>query len=310
MPDKASPAPLWRTLLLVSITLLTLGYFGLAVLAQWETISAWRPSLSQMGVAVGLALGTGCAIFILAENWHRLVSAIGGVPVPRSASYPSYTTTQLAKYLPGNVLHFVGRHLWLKRQGLANKHLLLATVIETALMALAAACVAACVLLIITVPEDSQVLRLLALLAPIPLAIYALLLAAWLLAMTGVPRLQNYRRTLGAMCYAGLGAALFFCLQGSVFLIITRFFVPDMGIIAIAIAAIAWLVGFVVPGAPGGLGVREAVFLFLLGALIPTADAVLAIAIARLISIVGDLVCFALGQLLFKRSLFHLNAGQ
>ena len=60
----------------------------------------------------------------------------------------------------------------------------------------------------------------------------------------------------------------------------------------------AWLAGFVVPGAPGGLGVREAILVAFLSAHLPTAD-VLAFALAsRLVTTLGEIV-FALGASLF-----------
>jgi uncharacterized membrane protein YbhN (UPF0104 family) len=62
--------------------------------------------------------------------------------------------------------------------------------------------------------------------------------------------------------------------------------------------SLAWVVGFVVPGAPGGIGVREAVFVSLFA---PTLGAGIAanLAIAlRLITTLSDVVTFALASAL------------
>jgi uncharacterized membrane protein YbhN (UPF0104 family) len=54
--------------------------------------------------------------------------------------------------------------------------------------------------------------------------------------------------------------------------------------------AIAWTAGLVVPGAPGGLGVFEAVLLLRLAAVVPEAP-LLAVAISyRLVSTLADLI--------------------
>src|SRR5690606_21065797 len=65
--------------------------------------------------------------------------------------------------------------------------------------------------------------------------------------------------------------------------------------------AAAWVVGLLVPGAPAGLGVREAVLLVLLGEVMPTADAVVAIALLRVATTLGDLVHFVAGGVLLRR---------
>ena len=61
------------------------------------------------------------------------------------------------------------------------------------------------------------------------------------------------------------------------------------------IYAVAWVLGFVMPGAPGGLGVREVVLLAALDPLYGSATAVgLAVAL-RLVTTLGDGVSFLAG---------------
>jgi uncharacterized membrane protein YbhN (UPF0104 family) len=56
----------------------------------------------------------------------------------------------------------------------------------------------------------------------------------------------------------------------------------------VVIFSIAWMAGFIVPGAPGGIGVREAVIIFFITPIIGEAQGV-AIAIAlRFITLLGD----------------------
>jgi hypothetical protein len=61
--------------------------------------------------------------------------------------------------------------------------------------------------------------------------------------------------------------------------------------------ALAWTVGLVVPGAPGGLGVFEAVLLMRLGGLLPAAP-LLAVALSyRLMATLADLLAALLADL-------------
>ena len=56
--------------------------------------------------------------------------------------------------------------------------------------------------------------------------------------------------------------------------------------------AFAWAVGFVVPGAPAGLGIREATLLTLLSSIFSSADLLLGILVFRMINTLGDMVFF------------------
>ncbi len=296
----------WRKIVMLAITVATLGYFGLALYKQWETVSAWRPNALQLASLCGFALLMGLACFLLAENWHRLVCSVSKTAVPRAVTYPSFTTTQLGKYLPSNALHFVGRHLWLTRWGLRHRDLAAATLIEAILQILAASGVVAITLLFITQPHTDPLLQEITLFAPFFLGVMALLPLSWGVSVMW-PSLASFRVLLGTSLWVNMGAGLFFACQGGIFLAICHMVTPDPGGAVIAIAIIAWIIGYVIPGAPGGLGVREAVLLLMLSPIMPSGPAVLAIALARLVSILGDLICFVLGQIIVKMRIFDLN---
>ena len=67
---------------------------------------------------------------------------------------------------------------------------------------------------------------------------------------------------------------------------------------SVAVVALAWLVGFAMPGSSAGIGVREAVLIAALeGTLGAPASALIALAL-RLVTIGGDVVFFALGMTL------------
>ena len=63
---------------------------------------------------------------------------------------------------------------------------------------------------------------------------------------------------------------------------------------------IAWIIGFITPGAPGGLGVREAVLIFLLKSVMADETIILGVIISRVVSIVGDLTSFIFIWLISK----------
>jgi uncharacterized membrane protein YbhN (UPF0104 family) len=60
----------------------------------------------------------------------------------------------------------------------------------------------------------------------------------------------------------------------------------------------SYFIGFITPGTPGGIGVREAAMLLLLSPFFPSDIILLAAVIQRVIMIVGDVVAFPIGLLL------------
>ena len=64
--------------------------------------------------------------------------------------------------------------------------------------------------------------------------------------------------------------------------------------------ALAGIVGFVTPGAPAGLGVREGVMLLLLGTQYPAAEAGAIVVGLRLATTLGDILLFPIGLLLAR----------
>ena len=66
------------------------------------------------------------------------------------------------------------------------------------------------------------------------------------------------------------------------------------GIIIIVSFILAWLCGLVIIGAPGGIGVREVVLLFLLRKIIPEAELLIIVVLHRFCTISADILSFVL----------------
>ncbi len=64
---------------------------------------------------------------------------------------------------------------------------------------------------------------------------------------------------------------------------------------------LAWLVGYVTIGAPGGIGVKEAIMLLLLSAIMLEKDILLIAVVLRLCNVLGDLLSFILNKIFNKQ---------
>ncbi|HEY6986025.1 MAG TPA: lysylphosphatidylglycerol synthase domain-containing protein, partial [Rhodanobacteraceae bacterium] len=70
----------------------------------------------------------------------------------------------------------------------------------------------------------------------------------------------------------------------------------------LAASAASWAAGFVVVGAPGGLGVREAAFVALAGTALGESHALLLIGLFRVVTFLGDTLFFAAGAIMLRKA--------
>lgn len=260
-----------------------------------------RLAVSLLACAAAYAVAAG----LLALAWWRLMIALTHRPVPASPIFAAYAVSQYGKYLPGNVVHYAIRHAWSRRYDIPHAALGLASLLEAALLVLAALCLA--------LLADTRQLRVLSILDPrLAIALLVLILIALGFALRASHRsgwLSRFHVTtlpsapVLAFCLACYLAFLLLCAA----LLDALAHVLGIGIgsfaMLLAASAASWLAGFVVVGAPGGLGVREAAFVALAGAALGESQALLLIGSFRVATFLGDTLFFAAGALIARRAI-------
>ena len=228
--------------------------------------------------------------------WWRLVATLAPQAPPLRQTVATYAVSQYGKYLPGNVAHYALRHAWSRRYGVPHASLGLASILEAVLLLLAA--------LGATLMADSERLRTLSRLDPrvgIALLVGALVVLwialAWIrrheaFSHLHVPPLPPSMLAICIACYLA-----FFVLCALLLFGLARVLgIADASFaMLLAAGAASWLAGFVVVGAPAGLGVREAVFAALTGAALGESSALLLIGLFRAVTFLGDTLFLAVG---------------
>lgn len=273
------------------ITLAALIFLAWTLYRQWDAISDWQPTAVQVALLGLLALIYGAALMLLAFNWATIVQTLIVRPLPRVPLLLSYTRTQIAKYVPGNIVHFVGRHIYLNNMGVAHRPLATASMVEVASLPLAAA-VAICLAVSFTGTTDITSPDIMAL-APVVLFVILGSVAAviW--------RVQKaWRAATAIVLIRGTG---FMLCQGIIFAIILAVISGNFIALAIPAAILAWLIGFLTPGAPGGIAVREALLISLLAVPAAGNDVLIAALLLRLVTTAGDFLLYLFGNLVLPR---------
>lgn len=279
---------------------------------NWDRLLAWQPENHIIWVIAidSLIFGIGC--FLLSTAWGLLLKWCSGQPVSLKLCHGIYGRTQLAKYIPGNIFHFVGRHVYGRNAGLkhlplicASGYEMLGVVFAASVMSLAGMLLLDKHLIAISTPSVLGILVIVMM-----LIFGSSILAPRVLKIVGYTDLP-VRSTRDLMI--GLGSVyviyiLFFLIYGGILvgIVYAVHDFPDFrdaGIIMITFS-VAWIAGFVTPGAPAGLGVREAIIVALLTHLIGEPQSLLVALIFRLVSIFGDILFFAFAYWLHKWLLF------
>lgn len=230
-------------------------------------------------------------IMVLVLAWQFLLSK----KMP-AISAQIYFKSQVLKYLPGNVFHFAYRHTETKKIGFSHKQLIRASLYESMGLMVAAILVTSTLFLWPhQIPLVSQW---------ITVPFWAVLLIQ-LLGLAVVIKWTQFNQLYNLLtCYL----CYFFGMGLIAYGITTVFeFQPQPYLFITACFALSWLAGYAIPGAPGGLGVREATFILLTSPQVNETEALVLIALIRLISIAAEILIYFFSATL-SRPYRHLEA--
>jgi uncharacterized membrane protein YbhN (UPF0104 family) len=307
--NGSGPARHWIRWLERATALLVIGFLVAYVARHWSDVSGhpWRIDGTR------LALASGCVLvaysgFVLV--WRRILGTLGGRLGALDAHRVWYIGN-LGRYVPGKVLQLAGTAYLARAKGVSPVLSVSASLIAQAFLLAAGLIVA-----VATLPGLGGGAALLRRPAGLGLAACLLLLvvtpaldAAYRLALRLVRR-SEYYRTLPATEKLWLLLADLFAwlVLGLGFWLFVRSVAPIEGALVpfVGICAAGYLGGYLAVFVPGGLGVREGLYAFLLGAYVPSSVAVAIAILARLWLTACELLPVAL--LLARYGLADLRA--
>lgn len=231
---------------------------------------------------------------LIAIGWRAILADFGG-SVSLGRAQLLFGQSNLLKYVPGNILHLAGRQVLAMREGVLGWVATKSLVLEAILLVFAAAAFAGGMRLVTRFSGFAAFLLLVVLI---------LILAACVLVLKHAGLRGSALATLGYCVYHLIGGLIFaslFALLGAPAESWGRY-----GLIATAYVA-SWILGMLTPGAPAGLGVREAVLIGLLQHSVADQEVLAAaVLLARAMSMTADGVYFVAVQ---GWSIGHANIG-
>ncbi len=272
---------------------------------DWEGASSTVAVLSVVLAVLVTGIG-GCI-------WVRLLRD-NGVAVSWKRGQAIFAVAQFGKYLPGNVGQYVGRVSLAREAGIPVSVTVRIMLIESLWVVGVAAALSVIALLLFadtSLPGWFSTVGL----PGIALLAFVTIVAPWAAIRfmnTYLPRVarrvsEEERIPEPGLRTALLVAALFvacFFLSGLTLKLQAQWVFGAMEgsmLELTCLFAIAWVAGYLTPGAPGGLGVREAMMVLLLPPVVGSGVAVGLGITLRIATTLGDAVAFAIGMAIRHR---------
>lgn len=285
---------------LVSSIGLIIGLAGMAFLLRtmWTHRDEMKDSFSQLtwSSLVGAVFFAFMSMSYFGWMWGRLLLRRGYM-VPRAQLVSWYYTGQLGKYVPGGVWAVVGRAEMAVRGGVPRADAYSVTGLSMFTTYSAAALCAALGSLLSWERPIIGAALLLALV--IGISVYAIAplrqrLMGLLRKVTSGTNELTAPKDMLSLTIVQVPAWIMISLSTT---ITAHAFGAEVGILHMFfVSSLSWLIGFLVIGAPGGLGVRESIFTGLLSASIGTSTALSLAVASRMIFVSVDF----LGALIFN----------
>jgi len=311
------------------LTLLSLAYIvNIFLHFDLHALQFKNPFLS---IAFIFLFGVWASLFILigAYNWKLILEFLNGSTLPARDVFSVYIRSNVAKYLPGNVMHYAGRNFLGSKLGWNNTEIAFSSLLEFAFgLALTG------IIIVLFIAAG-----LVSFPAQVPLALnyeriawYSVIAAAGLLfaiLLIYAYRLLVYKESLEltstklcgrgkqflsvrflvlfakmflvSLCCFLLNCAFYFYLCDLVLgfrLQLADFFTAN------AALSIANYMSVVTPGVPGGLGVKESVSVLLISAYgYPKEALIVSIIVFRIACVLGDMFPYLVIKMCAAKSL-------
>ncbi|MFD0685348.1 lysylphosphatidylglycerol synthase transmembrane domain-containing protein [Actinomadura fibrosa] len=280
-------------ILRVLLVLLALAFCAYSVASQWdETTRAFR-EMSWPTLAGSLAAGL-AGLFVWMLGWRTFLSGLGS-PLPLRAAFRISSISQLGKYVPGKVWALVTQIEMAREHKVPAERSFGSTLLAVATSTACGLAVAS-----VTLPLTSAAARekywWLFLLAPVMLAALHPRIVTWcldtLLRLVRRPPLEHPAGlgvTLRAIGWTVLGWALFGVHTWLLCLAVDG---DGAGLpfLATGAYALAFVAGFLVFIAPGGIGAREAALTVVLTPVLPAGAPVVVAIASRVLLTAADLL--------------------
>jgi hypothetical protein len=266
----------------------SLGILGLLYvfykLYQEYTFSSFTEQfMSILHITPLLILVNFLSLLIGIYTWHMILLSYAKKPFGYIYAYYYFSKTEIAKYLPGNIFHFVGRQALAHKIGITQKQMAKISLLHSLLL-LGGTVIAATVFAFLS--------------QKVPLFILTLMVLSSIIIFIGLVSMYpsiHVRKKVSLNLYLAFSIALQGVMLGIIVVYQSDTYTWSLFCLSISIYILSWLIGYVTPGASGGLGVREGSFIAITTYMnfdIQADIVIFSVLLVRLINILVDILMY------------------
>lgn len=249
-------------------------------------------------------------ILFMSLPWLRFIRILSGTRIPAKSALPVYTKSNLMKYVPGNVFQYVGRNQIAADLQISHVDVACATVLDIVFTLITP-------LILIVILMGKNMLQLIQtyytnFLIVLGIGVIVVILLTCILRWKCRNILQKYLKKYQKLLRKDTALRILqvffmyivqYIVSTAMYALtaIILFGVPtDQLGLFLGTYLFSWIIGFITPGAPGGIGIREAIMVLMCGNFMETDTIMLYAVTMRIISTFGDVLAFFIG-IFFER---------
>lgn len=256
-----------------------------------------------------LALVLSAGYFLAGYAWRLILEFLSKKVFKTLPVIDVYIRSNIVKYLPGNIMHFAGRNLLGKALGINQLCIATSTGIEIALLVITA------LILIVTFSFNSfKIILTIILKNRLYMNVLIItLIGSFILLLTVTFYLVHKKKfyTLKMYITSDLLKVLIkivpiylwnHVINALVFICIFKFILNvDIDFMLLGSACLlSWVIGYIIPGAPGGIGVREMILIVLLTNKYSENIVLMGPIFFRLVGIVSDVLAYLINSVIMR----------
>lgn len=297
------------------IVIAALAFVVKKIMGMDVKLSDFKSGAVMSSFAISLVVQA-ALIVIASFPWLVFTQSLSGRKIPYSAAMPVYTKSNIFKYIPGNVFQYVGRNQLALDMSISHVDVACATILDVLFCVFWTGVISVILLggkiaeLLGKYGRNILIIGAAGIVLVIALIIFIRLkfrdkLKEYLLRYSKAFEKENRAKLFQGIFYYlahnAVSAAMYFvCLR---LIIGSSASFRELAALTGAFM-FAWIIGFVTPGAPGGIGIREGVMLFVCGNEFQD-RVILFVLVMRIASILADVAAFIVGRIYNKSKNKH-----
>ena len=243
----------------------------------------------------------------LATGWRYMLELLHGSDLPKWRIIGIYTKTQIYKYIPSNLMHVVARIYFATKLGPSKANVVQSYFLEIVFMVLIGLIIVLTSVYIGAFSLSDELISKIRDFSGGKVKAFSfgiLIFGALAIIFYLFKALRNYKTSLSSVNIMRilklfvLLVCFFFGMGSLEFFVFSNLLGMDIGYLyVVSLFTITWLGMFIIPGAPGGIGIREFIVIALLAPIYGPDDPTIGILIFRVVTVLGDALLLPIGSI-------------